>query len=98
MCRVNMLRRSRYTSEPCTSENKSWVRTIPSHKKSYGTMQGCCARWGEKLKRASWKGGFLLLPERYTAISASTPPVILTCANHTPTLPQDYSRMQTSAQ
>ena len=48
------------------SGNRRWDPTIPSHEKSCGTMQCCCARWGEKLKRASWKRAFLL-PERCTS-------------------------------
>ncbi len=46
--------------------NRRWDPTIPSHEQSCGTMQCCCARWGEKLKRASWKRAFLL-PERCTS-------------------------------
>src|SRR6266567_6541784 len=51
---------SRCTSAPCTSGNRRWDPIIPLHEKSCGTMQCCYARWGEKLKRASWKRAFLL--------------------------------------
>src|SRR2546430_9924367 len=63
--RARIPKPSRCTSVLCTSENRRWVLTIHVHEKSCGTMQSCYARWGEKLRRTSWKRAFSL-PERCT--------------------------------
>src|SRR6266567_3867002 len=65
MYRTSTPRPSRCTNAPCTFGNRRWDLTIHVHEKSCETMQKCCARWGEKLRRASWKRAFLL-PERCT--------------------------------
>ena len=64
--------------QTCSRHVEDWSPIIPSRcrprsrfpltrSNSALVRQTCCARWGEKLKRASWKRAFPHLPERCTS-------------------------------